>query len=143
MSRQNLAERLEALATMSPADLHHQWTSVSDEPPPQVALSLLSRLLAQRIQEKCHGRLPAEIERKLLAIANGQKVAQAPPTVAVSDGTRFIREWQGRTVEVLAIGDGFEWNGQRYGSLSKIAREVTGTHQSGPRFFGLKGSAHG
>ena len=39
---------------------------------------------------------------------------------------------------VLVRGDGFEWNGEFYGSLSKIAGKITGAHWSGPRFFGLK-----
>uniref|UniRef100_UPI002494EA2C DUF2924 domain-containing protein n=1 Tax=Ruegeria atlantica TaxID=81569 RepID=UPI002494EA2C len=33
--------------------------------------------------------------------------------------------------------DGFSWNSRSYRSLSAIAREITGAHWSGPRFFGL------
>jgi hypothetical protein len=143
MARQNVSERLEALEKMAPAQLHDQWLSVTGEPPPNVATKLLRRLLAQHIQEKRYGGLPAAIERRLLVLARGEEVA-LPSVAAVSDGTRLVREWQGRTIEVVAIDGGFQWDGQRYGSLSKIARVVTGTHQSGPRFFGLNGHhAHG
>ena len=55
-------------------------------------------------------------------------------------GTRLVREWQGRTYEVLALDDGFSWQGTRYRSLSAIARKITGTPWSGPLFFGLKPS---
>jgi len=54
-------------------------------------------------------------------------------------GTRLIREWQGVTYEVTIEEKGYTWNGTRYRSLSHIAREITGTRWSGPRFFGLTG----
>ena len=53
-------------------------------------------------------------------------------------GLRLVREWRGETHTVLVLEDGFEWNGERRRSLSVIAREITGTRWSGPRFFGLK-----
>lgn len=139
MARQKLAECLGALSTMSPVQLHQQWQSVTDGAPPEVAPVLLRRLIAQRMQEKRYGGLPATIKRRLIAIADGQEIAPPQSAMAVNDGTRFIREWQGKNIEVLAVDGGFEWEGTRYGSLSKIAREVTGAHQSGPRFFGLTG----
>jgi hypothetical protein len=51
--------------------------------------------------------------------------------------TRLLREWQGRTYEVLVLDDGLSWHGTRYRSLSALARTITGT-RSGSRFFGLK-----
>ena len=53
-------------------------------------------------------------------------------------GTRLMREWRGRTHEVLVLDDGFSWQGTDYRSLSAIARKITGTAWSGPLFFGLK-----
>ena len=53
-------------------------------------------------------------------------------------GTRLIREWQGRTYEVLVLEGGFSWEGKPHRSLSAIARKVTGTAWSGPLFFGLR-----
>ena len=55
-------------------------------------------------------------------------------------GSKLMREWRGRTHTVLVLEDGFEHNGQRFASLTQVARAVTGTHWSGPRFFGLIGS---
>ena len=40
--------------------------------------------------------------------------------------------------EVLALDDGFSWQGTSYRSLSALARKITGTAWSGPLFFGLK-----
>src|SRR5207237_8963453 len=53
-------------------------------------------------------------------------------------GTRLLREWQGRTYEVVVLDDGCSWQGTQYRSLSAIARKITGTAWSGPLFFGLK-----
>src|ERR1700756_2187201 len=60
----------------------------------------------------------------------------APP-ISLKSGARLMREWRGVTHTVLVHADGFEWNGRRYRSLTQIAREITGAHWSGPRFFGL------
>ena len=66
----------------------------------------------------------------------GAKAAVASP--AVKSGTRFVREWNGKTHEVLASGNGeFVYRDKAYRSLSAIAKVITGSHQSGPRFFGL------
>ena len=53
-------------------------------------------------------------------------------------GTRLVREWQGRTYDVLVLDDGFSWQNTHYRSLSALARKITGTAWSGPLFFGLK-----
>ncbi|HTN64098.1 MAG TPA: DUF2924 domain-containing protein, partial [Devosia sp.] len=53
-------------------------------------------------------------------------------------GARLLREWGGRAHEVLVLTDGFEWQGRKWRSLSVIARKITGTQWSGPRFFGLQ-----
>jgi hypothetical protein len=50
----------------------------------------------------------------------------------------LLREWRGRSHEVLVLNDGFCWQATRYRSLSAIARKITGTAWSGPLFFGLK-----
>ena len=54
-------------------------------------------------------------------------------------GARLVREWNGRTHEVEVLADGFLLRGQRFRSLSAIAREITGARWSGPRFFGVEG----
>ena len=55
-----------------------------------------------------------------------------------SPGERVVREWNGRTLNVLVCDEGFELDGRQYGSLTQIAHDVTGARWSGPRFFGLK-----
>ena len=61
--------------------------------------------------------------------------------ISLKAGTRLVREWRGVTYTVLVHADGFDWNGRRYRSLTIVAREITGAHWSGPRFFGLRNRA--
>ena len=56
-------------------------------------------------------------------------------------GTILIREWRGVEHRVLVLDGGFEHRGTRYKSLTHIARTITGTRWSGPRFFGLDAAA--
>ena len=64
---------------------------------------------------------------------------QAPgaPAGSVSAGTHLVREWNGRTYQVEVIDNGYRFDGKTYPSLTTIAKRITGTHWSGPRFFGL------
>src|ERR1700736_733944 len=64
-------------------------------------------------------------------------VIPAPP-ISLKPGTRLVREWRGVTHTALIHADGIEWRGQRYRSLSVVARTITGARWSGPRFFGLR-----
>jgi len=135
--REKLNADLVALATMSPAQLKAVWPSHFETPAPSVVSGVLRRLLAHRVQERRLGGLPTKILRELKrCAAEGQATAPSPP-LEVTPGTRFLREWNGRTIAVEALEEGFIWEGLKYGSLSEIAREVTGAHWSGPRFFGL------
>ena len=53
-------------------------------------------------------------------------------------GTRLVREWQGVEHAVTVLESGFEYQGKPFKSLSAVANAITGTHWSGPLFFGLK-----
>ena len=59
------------------------------------------------------------------------------PGLALKPGARLVREWHGRTHTVTVTEDGFDYAGASYASLTKIAKKISGTHWSGPRFFGL------
>ena len=63
------------------------------------------------------------------------------PVWKAGPGTILVREWQGSAHRVTVLGDGVSFNGKRYRSLSEVAREITGSRWSGPRFFGLRTSA--
>ena len=84
---------------------------------------------------------PSATLRKLARFEADKPIrGAAKPTAPISlkPGTRLVREWRGISHTVLIHADGVEWRGQRYPSLSMVAREITGAHWSGPRFFGLR-----
>lgn len=60
----------------------------------------------------------------------------------LSTGTQLVREWNGRPYRVEVTEAGFELDGKCYSSLSAIAKNITGAHWSGPRFFGLNKANH-
>ena len=144
-----LDDRLLELVSMNAAPLGDLWTKVAGSPAPNVPPGLLRRFVAQRLQEKRHRGLPVLVARELDAIAAAgpgvaSKTGPAPPVV-IRPGTRLIREWNGKTIAVTAAEQGFEYDGKHFSSLTQIASVITGTHQSGPRFFGMtkRRSAHG
>jgi hypothetical protein len=53
-------------------------------------------------------------------------------------GIVLTRSWKGVLHKVKVVENGYEHQGRTYESLSQIAHSITGTHRSGPLFFGLK-----
>jgi hypothetical protein len=72
-----------------------------------------------------------------LTAASRKAGVPVDPGILLKTGTRLVRQWRGHSHTVLVREDGFEYEGQRYRSLSMIAERITGAHWSGPRFFGL------
>jgi hypothetical protein len=136
-----LDTQLAALVTMSPAQLREEWERVLGSAPPLLSSEQLQRGIAYALQEKKHGGLPAWVKRELDRAASGEAPVRTPAP-ELRAGTQLIREWQGRTISVMVEeGGAFLFEGTRYGSLSSIAKHVTGAHWSGPRFFGIKAHA--
>jgi hypothetical protein len=135
MSR--VEQALLALSTMPATALGQEWARVHGTPAQRISPGLLRLGIAYRLQEKALGGLP---RRTAKALAN--MTAQKRMAPMLKPGTRLVRSWNGRTINVLVEDDGsYVFEDQRYRSLSAIARAVTGTAWSGPRFFGLAGTA--
>ena len=137
----NLDAEIGALITMSPAALRSKWREVHRSPAPDLSPSLLARGIAYRLQERVHGGLSRATEKQLANIArrlDRTGTVDDPNAVSLKPGTRLVRSWNGTIYKVLVGDDGFEFDGRRYESLSQIARDITGAHWSGPRFFGVK-----
>lgn len=138
----DLEAALAAIPKMSAAELADSWQALGRGAAPRVPLRVLQRLYAQLLQEQAFGGLSAEALEELAVVAakaGKDKTPTPPPTrqVMLTAGTRLVREWNGRTISVDVQGESYIWNDQHYGSLSEIARAVTGTRWSGPRFFGV------
>ncbi|MDF0603910.1 DUF2924 domain-containing protein [Psychromarinibacter sp. C21-152] len=87
-----------------------------------------------------YGGLEPELQRTLRSLAEGKPLRRATGG-APRPGTQLVREWNGRTYRVNVTKDCYVMAGERFKSLSAIARRITGTSWSGPRFFGLNGTA--
>jgi len=97
------------------------------------------RAVAHRMQEVASGGPRLELQRQLRQIAlELQQTGRLRIPPQLKPGTRLMREWRGRSHDVLVLDDGFSWQGTHYRSLSAIARKITGTAWSGPLFFGLR-----
>ena len=129
---------LAALPDMTAAQLRTRWEQMGEGAAPRLPPSILRPLLAQRLQERRHGGLPALVLRELYRVAGeGAASAPQPPRTQLVPSTRLVREWNGRTISVDVLEKGFAFDNRTWNSLSEIARAVTGAHWSGPRFFGL------
>ena len=140
-----LEREIAALPEMNIAQLRVKWRQrLKEAPPSHVRKQLLVPILAYKLQEQEYGALRPEIRRQLEKIAGryrqdpNAKVEPIREPKRIKPGTRLLRQWNGKTHQVLVVEDGFEHEGQRYKSLSMIARKITGTRWSGPLFFGLK-----
>ena len=103
------------------------------------AISLSSDLVTD-FRRTRRGSLSKATRRKLQTIAKALRTngrVGLTPSLSLKPGARLVREWGGRTHTVTVTGDGFEYAGENYPSLTKIAQKITGAHWSGPRFFGL------
>jgi hypothetical protein len=101
---------------------------------------LLTRGIAWKQQALSEGGMdPATVREldRLAAQLDRSGDLDLERQTSLRSGTRLVREWRGRTCRVEVLGEGFEFEGERYASLSQIARAITGTQWSGPRFFGL------
>lgn len=105
-------------------------------PPPYLSVGFMERALAHEAQCQRHGRLPAKTRKALQRIAAGETVAQASRG-KLRPGVLLVREWNGRTYRVEVLSDGYRMDGRTWASLSALAKHITGTSWSGPRFFGL------
>ena len=123
-------------------ELREEWCRLyKADASPHLSRELLIRAVAYRMQEVALGGLRPEPQRQLRQIAMELKQTGAAAKrfrPQLKPGTRLMREWQGRTYEVVVLDDGFSWQGTRCKSLSAIARKITGTAWSGPLFFGLR-----
>ena len=135
--------RLAALKSMSVNELKTEWQALFDAPAPNNSRTFLESRLAYRIQELTYGG-PDKQTRRLLDLLADEVEGTLTRKAQIADprnpvvGTKLIREWDGIAHTVTVLKEGFEWGGQRYKSLSAVARAITGTRWNGYRFFGLR-----
>jgi len=128
------------LVDRSTNELRHVWRTLHHTGPPfGLSRDLMIRGLADKLQQRAHGGPSRALQRRLQILAGEfEKGARSfDPGIILKTGATLVRQWRGRAHTVLVREDGFEYEGQRYRSLTVIAERITGAHWSGPRFFGV------
>lgn len=127
------------LAALNVAELRQRWQAWLGGPPPRCQSGrVLRMLLAWRLQEERFGGFSVTAQRLLRDLT--KPTASRPAKMAsatLKRGTLLTREWKGTVHRVQVLDRGFAHNGVVFASLSEIARAITGTRWSGPRFFAL------
>ncbi len=141
--RSAMAELLHAHRTQLVA----MWCEAFKAPPPlRIGDGFLRRAIAFQLQLDAADPRMKAAHRRVSANSKTGTLVAPKITPKLKGGARLVREWNGRTYQVQVINDGFIFDSRPYGSLSEIAREITGARWSGPAFFGLKkrgGTKHG
>ena len=91
-----------------------------------------SDLRTRAARELVSTQAPANVPRGERERSQPQRDWRLPPP-----GTLLTRRVDDRQIVVKVLDKGFEFETRQYGSLSAIAREVTGTRWNGLLFFGL------
>ena len=137
VNAKELPATLASLEIADRADLLDLWGNLIGSPAPKnLSAPFLRRALAFELQCQAHGGPKARTLEDLSRIAAGS-ISHASVGTRLRPGAKLVREWQGRTWTVEVIDGGFLMGGERYASLTALARKITGARWSGPRFFGL------
>jgi len=132
---------VKALSALGVAELRVAWVKRFHCPAPSIqSTDVVRRLFAWRLQTECYGDLAVGTATKLAqtraAVARGSNAISAQ-TARLHSGAVLVREWRGVEHRVEVLDEGFLHQERQYASLSEVARVITGTRWSGPRFFGL------
>lgn len=161
----NMKKELATLEQMTVGQLQERYVDVFGEHVRSRHRQYLIRRIAWRLQANAEGGLSERALRRAEQLANIADVRVTPPRTETINrdearsaanavrvrvatdtrlpevGSQIIRKHKGRTVAVTVLADGFEYEGERYRSLSAIAKAVTGSHINGFRFFRLEDKA--
>ncbi len=156
----SVTAQIEALRRMTVGELRVEWRDLYGEDTRSCNRVYLWRRLAWRVQELAYGGLSERAKARIAELNRDDDLRMLPPRgwqpPATGDrpgpqeareplrdprlpppGATLTRRYRGHEVRVLVLEDGFEWDGRRFGSLSALAREVTGQRWNGLLFFGL------
>lgn len=157
----NIRREVAALEQMTVGQLQDRYVEVFGESVRSRHRQYLIRRIAWRLQANAEGGLSERAVRRAEELANEADIRLTPPrggtsadrerpigssTVRVPvatdprlppPGGQITRKYKGRTITVTVLADGFEYMGERFRSLTAVAKAITGSHMNGFRFFGL------
>ena len=142
----SMAARIADLSRLPTAEVWVLWDRYFTSRPMNPNRAFLESRIAYKLQEEAFGALSTTTRQRLEAIGAKHsqiKLRARPRDFHFAPGTVLLREWGEREHKVTVTAEGlFEYKGKTFKSLTAVARAITGTHWSGPLFFGLsKGGA--
>ncbi len=163
MSEKSIVAEIARFRRMSVGELREKWIELYGQPSHSRNKDFLFKRCCWRLQEIRLGGLDDATKARLDQLADEYPVftrarrpstfdphqllspASEPPTTASRrdnrlpvPGSIISRTWRGRELRVVVHADSFEFEGRRFASLSELTREITGSHWSGPLFWGLR-----
>jgi hypothetical protein len=156
----NIDKEVAVMQRMTVNELQQKFAEVFGEQPRGRHKQWLIKRIAWRMQANEEGGLSERALRRAMELANDADLRLTAPKTKPSDkspqpvaqivpsdnrlpmpGTLITRKYKGQTLQVKVLVDGFEFEGERYKSLSAVAKSITGTHWNGFHFFGLNKKA--
>ena len=150
-----IQQQIESLRKLKMKDLKRRYLELFGEESRSSNHQHLFRRIAWRLQARAEGDLSQRARERALELAEDvdlrlraprhfwKQLAAAGATSPERDprlpavGIVLTRSYQGRTITVTVLEDGFQCDGRTYRSLSAIAHHMTGTRWNGLLFFGL------
>lgn len=145
LSIEQIAKDPERLRQFNRAELRAHWRHHFPKENLPPTPGLLLHELAFKAQASIYGGLDKETQRLIRQLIKSSEKGDKNSSITLHrstksklrNGTRLIRRWKGIDHEVIYRDKQFHFQGEVYSSLTKIAEVITGTHWSGPRFFGV------
>ena len=141
----SVAARVAELSCLPMSELWTVWDQYFPRRPINPNRVFIESRIAYKVQEEAFGGLSDTVRHRLETIGARHsriKLRARPRDINFVPGTVLLREWGDREHKVLVTAEGlFEYEGSTFKSLTAVARQITGTHWSGPMFFGLNKKA--
>jgi hypothetical protein len=150
-----LGKEIAALHGMTTSQLRDRYLEAFGETTKAGNRTWIIKRIAWRLQAVAEGDLSERARQRAAELARDEDLRLIPPKetspaprvtiplVSPADrrlprvGTVIERKYKGSTLLVTVLADGFEYEGEKYNSLSAVAKQITGTHLSGIAFFRL------
>ncbi len=147
----NIPDVINSVPSLSTAELAAEYERLHGKKPRYRSPAWMRKRIAFKLQENAYGGLSGPARAELERLVADVRLPKAATRGHVGNhnakksngqprpGTVLQREWHGQQIRVEVLPDGFVWNSDSYGSLSAVARAITGARWNGRLFFGLTG----
>lgn len=156
----NVGKGVAAMEQMAVGQLRDRYAEVFGETTNARNKQWLLKKIIWRLQSLAEGDLSERARARAMEIASDADIRRRPPKAPAPKpdapqsppipvpgppdnrvpipGSMITREYKGRLLDVLVLDEGFEYAGEKFKSLSGVAKRITGSHCNGYLFFNLK-----